>query len=320
MVAIPLSVDATLQEADRALERAQTRTRRGHLGMSQIGGACDRALWYSFRWAAQPDFDADTLKRFADGHASEIVAVERLKAVPGIELHEVGEDGRQFRFEDFGGHFSGSCDGVVLGLLQAPKTWHILEIKASAKHDDLDKAKRKVGDKAALVEWNATYYAQAVLYMHYAGLERHYLVCVSPGARKWTSVRTDADPVRAEILRNRASRIIFTDTAPPRIGDASHWQCKWCDFSEVCHNGLNADGKPLAQRNCRTCINITPEQTGEWRCAQFGHALSKDDQERGCAEHRLLPSLVPGEQIDAGDWGIGYMINGASWVDSGQPC
>lgn len=302
----------TLEAADNALADQQSRSRRGHLGMSQIGAPCDRALWYSFRWAAQPNFDAPTLKRFEDGHASEAVVVARLKKVPGINLHEVDENGEQFRFEDFGGHFSGSCDGAVLGIVQAPKSWHILEVKASEKWADLDKARKAVGEKGALLQWNATYYAQAVLYMHYAGLERHYLVAASPGARKWTAVRTNADPVHAETMRQRAERIIFTDEAPARIGDETYFQCRWCDFNEICHQQAGAD------RNCRTCLHISVERDGAWRCTRFTKVLDKDAQERGCGDHRYLPSLVPFEQIDAQEWGIVYRRpDGSEWVDRG---
>jgi len=204
----------------------------------------------------------------------------------------------------------------VLGILQAPKTWHILEIKASAKHEDLDKAKKKVGEKAALAEWNPVYYAQAALYMHYAGLDRHYLVCVSPGARKWTSVRTEVDPVHAEVLRAKAERIIFTDEAPPRIGGPDSFACRFCDFAALCHGA-----EVRAERNCRTCMNATPMRDGTWRCEKFGHTLSKDDQVAGaqCSEHRLLPSLVPGEQYDvAWDGAVYYrMAAGGEWLDRG---
>lgn len=314
MVAIPEIGDPTLEAADRALEQAQERRHRSHLGMSQIGRPCDRDIWLSFRWAAQNNFDAPTIKRFEDGHASEVVAVRRLKMVPGIELHEVDETGAQFRFEDFGGHFSGSCDGAVLGILQAPKTWHILEIKASAKADELDKAKKKVGEKGALLAWNPVYYAQAALYMHYAGLDRHYLVCVTPGARKWTSVRTEADPVHAEVMRQRAERIIFTDTAPPRIGGPDYFQCRWCDFHTLCHSA-----EVLAERNCRTCLHVTPMRDGTWRCTKFAHTLSKDDQHAGaqCDLHRFLPSLVPWPQIDADEFSITYARPNGVWIDRG---
>lgn len=313
MVAIPQVVDPTLEAADKALAVGQNRKRRGHLGMSQIGGPCERALWYSFRWAARINFDAPTLKRFEDGHRTEELVIARLKQVPGINLHDADENGEQFRFEDFGGHFSGSCDGVALGILQAPKTWHVLEIKASEKWDALDKARKSVGEKGALLQWNPTYYAQAVLYMHYAGIERHYLVAASPGGRRWTAVRTNADPVHAEVMRQRAERVIFTDTAPARIGDETYFQCRFCDFSAICHQQAGAE------RNCRTCLHVAVEQDGTWRCTRFTKTLDKAAQERGCVDHRYLPSLVPFEQIDAQEWGIVYRRpDGSEWIDRGQ--
>lgn len=312
MAALHDYVCPTLQASDRAFEDGQDTKRRAYLGMSAIGNACERALWYGFRWAITVRFDAATLKRFDDGHASEAVAVQRLKATPGLEVHDTDEDGEQFGFKDIGGHFSGHMDGVALGLVQAPKTWHVLEIKASEKWQDLDKVRKKVGEKHALAEWNATYYAQAVLYMDYAGIERHYLVCVSPGARKWTAVRTDADPAFAQILKDRARRIIFTDHAPKRIGGPDSFTCRFCDFSAICHQAAQAN------RSCRTCLNVTPTEDGEWRCDKFGHNLSRTDQEAGCKGHRFLPDLVSGEQIDADNVSVTYrMADGSVWEDKG---
>lgn len=317
MVAIPTFSDPTLDAADRALEARQTKQPRSHLGMSQIGRNCEREIWYSFRWAQQNAFDALTLKRFEDGHRTEDLVIARLQNTPGIELHDKDDSGQQFRFEDFGGHFSGSCDGAILGMLQAPKTWHVYEGKCSAKWQELDKAKRKVGEKSALLEWNQTYYAQAVLYMDYSGMERHYLVCSSPGGRQETSVRTEADPVFAQTMRDKAERIIFTDQAPNRIGGPDYFECRWCDFNELCHNS-----EVKAERNCRTCLHSSPERDGTWRCASFGHTLSKEDQIAGCPSHRYLPSLVPFEQVDANDSAVSYRKpDGGEWVDRGpQSC
>ncbi|WP_156439127.1 MULTISPECIES: oxidoreductase [Sphingomonadales] len=315
MVAITPPACPTLAACDAAIEAAQETWQRTYLGMSEIGKPCERALWYNFRWARPVRFDAATLKRFADGHAGEAVIVSRLKATPGLEVHDLDTDGKQFGFLDLGNHFGGHMDGVILGLVQAPKTWHVLEIKISEKLAELDKARGKVGEKHALQEWNPVYYAQAVLYMHYAALDRHYLVCGSPGARKATAVRTNADPAHAAWLRVKAERIIFADSPPPRIGEPSHFVCRFCDHAAICH-----EGKP-ARRSCRTCLHVTPCRTGGWRCEHpdFPHELSLDDQKAGCPAHRFNPGLVPGEQIDAGPHGVTYrMADTTEWTDHGQ--
>jgi hypothetical protein len=118
--------------------------------MSNIASPCARALWYSFRWADKPSFDAPTLKRFDDGHRSEAVVIARLRAVPTLEVHDLDDEGKQFGFTDLGGHFRGHMDFVVQGLPQAPTKCHVGEVKASEKWDGLDKAKTKVGEKGAL--------------------------------------------------------------------------------------------------------------------------------------------------------------------------
>jgi hypothetical protein len=63
---------------------------------------------------------------------------------------------------------------------------------------------------------------------------------------------------------------------------------------------------------------LTPRD-GTWRCAKFGHTLTKDDQHAGahCPEHRFLPSLVPGDQVDADEFGITYARPNGPWVDRG---
>lgn len=317
MVALPDLADPTLAAADAALVAAQVRRTRPYLGMSAIGAECARQLWYQFRWTGLADFDAPTLKRFADGHATEAVIIARLKAVDQLEVHDVGPDGEQFGFTDLGEHFRGHMDGVVLGLLQAPKTWHVLEVKATAdkKLAELRKAVRDVGEKQALRTWNPTYYAQAVLYMHYAGLDRHYLVASTPGGRDWYSVRTDADPIEALRLIERAKAIITSDTPPTRIGGPDFYLCRWCERSAICHEGAAAD------RNCRTCLHATAELDGGWSCARWpGLEPDAELQAAGCPHHRFLPGLVPGEQVDATQDSVTYrMPDGSTWVDGYTP-
>ncbi|GAA4827293.1 hypothetical protein GCM10023232_26940 [Sphingosinicella ginsenosidimutans] len=317
MVALPQIGDPTLALADKALEQAENSTpHRPYLGMSAIGGPCDRALWYGFRWASPKRFDAATLKRFADGHQTEAVAIARLKACDQLEVYDLSPDtGRQFGFEDHHGHFRGHMDGVILGLLQAPKTWHVLEIKAvsDAKFRELEKAVEKVGEKLALREWSETYYAQAVLYMDYADLDRHYCVVCTPGCRRWMAVRTERDKPEAGRLRGRAQTIIASDSPPPRISEApDYYQCRWCDHAPVCHQGEQA------LSHCRTCLHSTPVEGGEWHCARWARKISVEEQREGCPAHLYIPGLVPGEQVDAGpDWVEYRLPDGSVWRDGG---
>lgn len=311
MAAIPQILDPTLARYNEVIAASNAPRFRPYLGMSAIGAECERQLWYSFRWALKPSFDAATLKRFEDGHRTEDLIVARLAAIPELTVHAVDpETNYQFGFKDIDGHFRGHMDGVCLGLLQAPKSWHVLEIKCSAKHTDLDKAKTKFGEKMALAQWNATYYAQAVLYMDYAEIDRHYLVCVSPGGREETSVRTNADPDHAKALRNKAYGIIYAQHPPARLSEKpDFYQCRWCDFSAVCHEGR------LPESNCRTCLHSTPAKDGNWHCARWNRIMRTKDQD-GCPVHLYIPSLVAGEQVDAGDDWVEYrMPDGKIWVD-----
>ena len=46
--------------------------------------------------------------------------------------------------------------------------------------------------------------------------------------------------------------------------------------------------------------------------------LSLDEQKAACADHRYIPDLVPGVQVDAGEGGswISYaMHDGVTWTD-----
>ncbi len=310
MAALPPRIDPTLDAIDRALEaKSQTDKPRPYLGMSAIGQECGRALWYSFRRCGKPQFNALTLKRFADGHLQEDVQAERLRMVPGITLITLDpETGRQLAYSDHGGHFRGHADGIISGILQAPVTIHVWEHKATndKKQAKLEKLKEELGEKNALKAWDDVYYVQAQLYMHYSGHRRHYLTCSSPGGRHTVSCRTDYIKDDAERQINKAARIIFVGRPPERISkDPAWYKCRWCDFKEICHEASPVD------RNCRTCAFVTPERAGGWSCTKY-------DVLSPCADHRFIPALVPGEQVDAaedGAWIEYRMADGSIWRD-----
>jgi hypothetical protein len=296
------TIDAMLAavEAANRLERP-----RPYLGMSGIGMECERRLWYQFRWClpAGGGFDSKSLLNFADGHATEDVMAARLRTVPGVELYTIDPStGRQFGFVSVGGHFRGHSDGMMRGVLQAPKAWHVWEHKASEKGPaDLARAKDKLGEKNALASWSGTYYAQAVLYMHHAQVDRHYLTCSSPGGRlPITTVRTNAAPDVAAKLTEKAERIIYAAEPLGRLSeDPAFWTCKGCPAATICHT------PKLMPANCRNCLHATPESDGDgrWSCAKWGADIPTDAQADGCEKHRYIPALLKrwGEATDASE-------------------
>tara|TARA_R110000851_G_scaffold182721_1_gene331831 strand:- start:12953 stop:13912 length:960 start_codon:yes stop_codon:yes gene_type:complete len=311
--------DPMLDAMDAAQEAAQTKEkRRPYLGMSSLGNECSRQLWYSFRWSKTITFKAQTLRYFDDGHRTEDLIAERIKAVPGVELqtHSIDDPERQIGWRDFGGHLRGHADGILTGLIQAPKTRHLWENKAvnDKKFAKLEKLK-KVSEKLALSMWDPIYYAQQVLYMDYEGLTRSWMTVTTPGGRKQIGVRTEADPAEAIKLKAKAEKIIFSDSAPDKISEADKVPpCLWCDFKELCR------GREAAERNCRTCAHSTPEKDGTWSCGLLNKTLDYAAQEAGCQGHRYNPAFVPGEAVDSSvneNW-IGYkMEDGSFWRDEG---
>jgi len=295
--------DPTLLAVDEQMEARQQSRFRPYLGMSAIGGPCDRRLWLEFRWADKPRFEARTLYMFDDGHRTEDLMAARLRMVPGITLHTVDPStGRQFGVSDFGGHFRGHMDGAILGLLQAPKTWHVWEHKTSGEkvYKRLIAAKKNHGEKNALKKWNEQYYAQAVLYMHYTGMTRHYLTCSTPGGRETISVRTDADPAHAKRLIKRAERIIFSPSIPDCVSDdPSWWQCRFCPF-----NGKQCHGTKAAQVNNRTSVHAEPRPDGTWYHKGRDQVMSLTEQAKQSDDHLMHPDLIPyAKPIEADETG-----------------
>jgi len=103
--------------------------RRGYLGASIIGGDCERALWYYFRWWKDETFPGRILRRFRTGADYEKRVTERLEDM-GFQVNAVNpnarNDKKQWRAEWglWGGLLAGSNDGFV----RAPENvWRLLE-------------------------------------------------------------------------------------------------------------------------------------------------------------------------------------------------
>lgn len=317
MVKMPEIDDPTLNAIDVVMEANQERRTRGYLGASIIGDTCERKLWLGFRWVKRGFIEAAGLRRINDGHRGEQVVADMLRTVPGLDLSTEKELGVQHSFEDLGGHFRGNADGLLIGLLQDPTTLYVWECKVinEVKFKKLQKLKLE-NEGAALKAWDYVYYAQAQIYMHYFKAPKHYLTAASPGVRDLVSVITEYNKGDAEMLIQKAKRVIFSPRPAGKISDNPAWhECKFCSFHGNCHN----DEFP-SQKSCRTCLHSTPLPTGDWRCELKKVPLDMPAQQAGCDKHLFLPDLIPGEQLDSGPSWVEYKLkDGSVWQDHAKP-
>ncbi len=290
MAELPAPQQQTLDAIYKAYEAKAERNHRTYLGMSTMGNECDRALWYAFHWAHEPEkLDGRKLRLFETGHREEARMLDDLE-LAGVTVHRVDPaTGEQWALTALGGHFRGHMDGQGEGFEEAPKARHVLEFKT---HNEKSfKALVKDGVQKA----KPGHYAQMQLYMHYAGLSRAFYMAVNKNTDEIHTERVEYDGLVALGLENRARTIINCPEPPARLHDdptaKMAWVCNYCPGFAVCHGGQ------FSPRNCRTCLHATPAEGG-WTCDRFG-TLDEETQRRGCSLHLFIPGLVPGEQVDA---------------------
>jgi hypothetical protein len=307
MAELPEAPAPTLTAIYANYEARQGDGFRDHLGASIIGKSCARALWYDFRWVTPARHSGRLLRLFETGQLEEDRLVRNLRAT-GVTVLEVDpETGRQFRVEAHGGHFGGSLDGVAIGILEAPKAWHVLEFKTHGVKSFSELTAKGV------VQAKPQHAAQMQIYMNLTGITRALYVAVCKDTDALHIERIEADSAMAERLLDKAGRVIFAQHPPTRISEDPAWfECRFCDHHAVCHEG---GGAPVT---CRSCLHSTPIEGG-WHCARHHRMLTALEQRAACNRHLFIPDLVPGEVIDACDDVVTYrMADGSTWVNDAR--
>jgi len=256
MAKLPEMTSPTLKIIDDRTKGGSQDWRRAHLGASAIGDPCERRLWYDFRWFTAPDFSGRILRLFRRGQNEEVTIVADLR-LAGVTVSEGPSEGKQWRFNKFGGHYGGSMDAAILGLHEAPKAWHVGEFKT---HN------RKSFDsllKNGVQKSKERHYAQMQAYMHNFGMKRAVYVAVCKDTDRYYLERVNYDKYFAGELEDKARRVIFADSPPPKLSERpDYYACKWCDHYGICHQNVHAE-----ERNCRTCVSSSADEDGSWRCA-----------------------------------------------------
>ena len=219
MVQVPDRPDPTLDAVNAYMESVQDQyPPSGNIGFGEIG-KCERYIWSKVNAVLPEKYTHETLRIFRGGHSDESLMASDLRRVEGITLYthdpSRGEN-KQYKYDFLDGRLTGRLDGVIVGLLQSPETPHIWEHKAvnELKFKKLHKAKTEFGEKDALREWDATYFAQAQMNMLGAELDRHYLTVSTPGVRQVISCRTELNKDVALALIEKAKRILSAKQPP----------------------------------------------------------------------------------------------------------
>ncbi len=243
---------------------------RGYLGMSSIGDPCSRKLWYEFHFATDKnEFPERTKRIFDTGHIAEAFVIKDLEKI-GCEVTNA-----QAECVGVSGHFKGHIDGEVVGVIEAPKTVHLLEIKTHNDKSFKDVAKK--GVKAS----KPVHYAQVVIYMKKRKLTRALYMAYNKNTSEYYPERIYADNDHARGLEEKATYIISSEEPPPKEFSRTWFACKWCDHFSICH-----DNTPAAN-NCRTCVNVDICDDGVWKCAKHKRNLSIEEQKKGCGDYQI---------------------------------
>lgn len=310
MAPIPKPQASTVRAIYEAYEARNEQRDGKTIPASQLAEECGRKLWYDFRWTTPHEhIGGRTLRIFETGNVEEERWIENLRMI-GCEVVDRQEDGRQIRVDLCNGHVGGYLDSEILGLPEAPATWHVGEIKShnlksftSLKKEGVEKSK-------------PLHYGQMQTYMHARGRDRAIYLAVCKDNDELYAERIHYDVEYATRLLARADRLIEASEPPAKLHEDPNakmaFACGWCKHRGICHDG------DWPRSNCRTCIFSTPEPGGTWSCARFSKPLSLAEQSAGCAAHLFLPAIVPGEQIDSDEAAetVTYRLSsGKIWID-----
>ena len=265
-----------IMDSPDAYRGQETSSHRGHLGASQLGQECDRALWYNFHWAKESKFDARMLRLFNRGHLEEPRFIAMLMSI-GCTIKQVDENGKQYRISH-GAFIGGSGDGIGLGIPDVPKGSEcLLEFKTHGEKSFLKLT--KAGVRNAKPE----HYIQMVLYMHKMNIDYGLYMAVNKNTDELHAEIIIRNDLMAEHYFERGMRIVH-GSIPARISkEPTTFGCRYCDFVDVCHNNA-----PI-EVSCRTCVHAeASEEHSSWVCNKRRVKLSKSTQAVGCSDYEQV--------------------------------
>jgi hypothetical protein len=267
---------------------------RSHLGASQLGAECPRAIWYGFRWTTKADFPGRIIRLFNRGHLEEGRFIALLLML-GCEVYQQDSQGKQFRISFAEGHAGGSGDGVALRIPDLPvATACLLEFKTHGEKSFIELAgnltdwRMHIADPTknpfpgkGVREAKFEHYVQIQLYMRKMGLAVALYMAVNKNTDDLYGELVPLDSGVADQFLDRGEKLVWMKEPPAKLNPSpGFFKCRFCDHKPVCH----MKGEP--DFNCRTCGHSEPREAATWYCNQKNCMLSKEMQQAGCAQYK----------------------------------
>lgn len=252
---------------------------RWHMGASIIGNECDRAIWYTFRWASK-DTRNGRMKRLHNRGKDEEAKINQYLRGIGFNLWDTDPDtGKQFRISFHKGHFGGSSDGLfTLPFRYNTPGFFVPEYKTSMTGAAFNNYEKK-----GVAIHKENYFLQHSIYGYGFGVENGMFLASNKNDDDIYIEFVKLDFQKAEAGIRRAGNLIVTDYAPAKINDkVSFYLCAMCDHKDVCHNGVSM------AINCRSCVYAEPVDKGEWQCNRVGQVIPREFVPQGCDKYMAI--------------------------------
>lgn len=212
---------------------------RSHLGASQLGNPCTRALWYSLHWCSEPSFvnDGRILRLFETGNLEEARILSDLKNI-GIEILST----QKHFTDDECKIISGSCDGIARGFSEHPDELVLLEFKTSNT-----KSFKKIQKNGMRAE-KPVHYVQMNVYMKWSDIKLGLYMVVCKETDEIYTEWINFDENIADEFLARARKIVLSQIPPDKPSNKMTGDCIFCDHKNLCWE------TQLPLLHCRTCM------------------------------------------------------------------
>lgn len=282
-----MSKPTIAQAIDHEYAQKNNSGHRSHIGISQIGKECDRAVWYMFNKCKTIVHEGRMLRLFQFGHDAEQEFAKLLQSVGFRVYTENPQTGEQWHVQDPENFFfSGSLDTVAVSPDDIEfhgvekNTPYIIDYKTVSQTSFNQFVKH------GLFKWRIEYYAQLQCYMGFSDqlgkkpVRKAMIFVFNKNNHEIHTECVDFNPDYFEAMREKAKLIVQSEKPPMRISDdPDNFKCRFCDYKDICHDGF------MSEPSCRNCGFCRKHLV-------HGEKCDKGFNLKPCANHVYNPFLL----------------------------